>query len=96
VTEGAVGMTVIKKTAFSIIERFPDRKQTIARLFRQNESFQNLCEDYRLCTEALQHWRQSTDTDGPVRSQEYEALLRELEDEIVQSLNESTACGESI
>ncbi len=82
-------MTVIKNTIFSILERFPGRKDDIRQLFRQSEGFQVLCEDYRQCFEALQHWNQSEDEDAPMRRQEYEVLLRELSEEILQNLNGS-------
>ncbi|MCP4196981.1 MAG: hypothetical protein GY762_07490, partial [Proteobacteria bacterium] len=59
-------------------------------LFKNNESFKTLCKDYRRCTEALQHWNQSLDEDAPARVREYEALLQELEEEILQNVNEPT------
>ena len=80
-------MTVIQP---SIFERYPERMEEIKALFKNNESFKTLCEDYRRCAEALQHWNQSLDEDAPVRVQEYEALLRELEEETLQKVNEST------
>jgi len=52
-----------------------------------------LCEDYRQCAEALQHWNQSLDEDAPARMQEYRALLQELEDEISQNINYASAIG---
>lgn len=83
-------MTVIQPSLFILLERFPERKETIVALFKNNESFRTLCEDYRQCGEALQHWIQSLDEDAPVRMQEYEALLQDLEEEISHNVNEST------
>jgi hypothetical protein len=83
-------MTVIQPSLFSIFKRFPERKETIKVLFKNNESFKTLCEDYRRCAEALHHWNQSLDEDAPARTREYEALLRELEEEILQNVNELT------
>ena len=83
-------MTVIHFSLFNILERFPERMEEIKALFKNNESFKTLCEDYRQCAEALQHWNQSLDKDAPARVREYEALLCELEEEILQDVNEST------
>jgi hypothetical protein len=85
---GGLDMTVIQPSLFSLFERFPDRKDTVKTLFKSSESFQTLCEDYLKCNEALQHWNQSLDDDAPLRRREYEALLRELEEEILQILIE--------
>jgi hypothetical protein len=83
-------MTVIQPGLYSLFERFPDRKQTIKALFEKSESFQTLCDDYRQCDEALRHWSRSSDEDAPARTREYEALLLELEEEILQNVNEPT------
>ena len=83
-------MTVIQLSLFSILERFPERMEEIKALFKNNESFKMLCEDYRRCAEALQHWNQSLDEDAPARVREYEALLWELEEEILQNVSELT------
>jgi hypothetical protein len=48
-----------------------------------------VCEDYRLCAEALHHWNQSHEKEAPARRQEYEQLFQELMDEICLYLNES-------
>ena len=88
-------MTLIKKPVFCVLEQFPDRKQVITRLFRENEDFQCLCEDYLQCVEALRHWKGAEEKDAPARRLEYEGLLQELEAEILQNLNEATVCGGS-
>ncbi len=81
-------MTVIKKSIFPVMERFPGTADTIKRLFSESENFQILCEDYRQCREALRHWGRSAEEDAPARRREYQALLGELEKEIEQSLSE--------
>jgi hypothetical protein len=81
-------MTVIQTTLFSVVKRFPGRKDTIKRLFRESDAFQTVCEDYRKCVEALRHWNESASDEAPARREEYSALLRDLETEILQSLNE--------
>jgi hypothetical protein len=89
-------MTLIKKAVFSVLERFSDRKPAVTKLFRESEEFQTLCEDYLRCVKALRHWNQSLEEDAPARRREYAALLKELEEEIMQNLNESTACGDPV
>jgi hypothetical protein len=83
-------MTVIQPSLYMLFDRFPERKETIKALFKNNESFKTLCEDYRRCAEVLQHWNQSLDEDAAARMREYEALLRDLEEEILLNVNEST------
>ena len=83
-------MTVIQPSLFILFDRFPERKETIKALFKNNESFKTLCEDYHRCGETLQYWNQSLDEDALVRMHEYETLLRELEEEILQNVKEST------
>ena len=83
-------MTIIKSSVFHVLEKFPDRGEDIKRLDKESQEFQSVCEDYRLCAEALQHWKQSLDENAPMRVEEYEALLRELEEEVLQNVNEST------
>ena len=83
-------MTVIQPSLFSIVERFPERMKPIKALFKTSESFKTLCDDYRQCADALRHWKQSLNENAPARVREYEALLRELEAEILQMVNKST------
>ena len=72
-----------------IFAQFPDRKDTVKHLFRESETFQSVCEDYRRCAEAMQHWNQSASVETPARREEYAALLRDLELETLQDLKES-------
>lgn len=80
-------MSVIKTSVFQLLEQFPDRGEDIKQLFRESREFQSMCEDYRQCAEALQHWNQSNGKEAPIRRQEYESLLEELVDEIWQYLD---------
>ena len=81
-------MPVIQTSVFTVVKRFPDRVDTIKQLFKENETFQSVCEDYRRCAEALHHWNQSASDEAPARREEYATLLRDLEAEILQSLDE--------
>ena len=83
-------MTVIKSSVFNVLETFPGNRDDIKRLFKENREFQSICEDYRQCAEALNHWRQSNVKEAPKRRQEYEQLLQELVDEIYLYLNQQT------
>ena len=76
-------------TSLSIVTTdFPDQGETIKRLFRKNEAFQNLCEDYRKCSEALKYWNKSVSEEAPARREEYGSLLQDLKEEILQTVNE--------
>jgi predicted aminopeptidase len=72
-----------------VLANFPDHQEKIKRLFKRNETFQSLCEDYRQCFEALKYWNRSDSEKAPARREEYEALLRDLAEEILQNVNES-------
>jgi len=84
-------MSVIQTSIFTVFERFPDHKDNIKRLFRESKTFQTMCEDYRKCAEALRHWNQSSSEEAPARREEYAALLRDLEAEILHTVNEYNA-----
>ena len=82
-------MGVINSAIFIILERFPDRKDAIKRLFSANGEFQTLCEDFRQCNQALVYWSHSNKTEAPARRKEYEEIQGELETEIYRFLNET-------
>ena len=75
-------MTVIQNSVFHVLEVFPGRGGDIKRLYKESPEFQTICEDYRQCAEALQHWNQSRKKEAPARRREYAQLLQELVDEI--------------
>ena len=81
-------MPVIQTSLFSVIKRFPDRKDIVRRLFKESENFKAVCEDYRKCSKALHHWDRSDAEEAPLRRAEYSVLLQELEAEILQCLTE--------
>ena len=82
-------MRVIQASVFAVIKRFPDCKDIVKQLFKESENFKAICEDYRRCSESLNHWNESASDEAPARKEEYEALLRDLELEILQDLKES-------
>jgi hypothetical protein len=82
-------MTVIQHSLFSLFKRFPERMEEFRALLRNSESFKTLCEDYHRCTKARQYWERSLSENAPARMREYEALMHELEEEILQNMNEA-------
>ena len=82
-------MGVINSAIFTILERFPESKDTIKRLYCTSIDFQILCEDLCKCDRALAYWAQSAKADAPERQEEYQALQRELENEINRFLDEA-------
>ena len=84
-------MAVIESNLFYVVKRFPDRKKKILELFRKNQDFQTICDDYRRCLQALQRWNRSTSEEAPACRKEYADLLQELELEILQVLNDVIA-----
>ncbi len=77
-------MNIAEIKPYAVIKRFPEHRQTIEGLFKNNSSFRTLCSDYLRCSKALGFWAKSGQSEASYRSQEYEALLFELELEIVQ------------
>ena len=82
-------MPVVRTSLPIVLSRFPDHEDKIKRLFRKNETFRSLCEDYRQCSEALHYWSLSSSEEAPVRREEYEMLIQDLSEEILQTLRES-------
>ena len=77
-----VNMSVIETGLFQVMQKFPDCKPSIKRLFDDGGEFKTICEDYGKCFAALHHWNQFSDEIAPKRKQEYSDLLAELEEEI--------------
>jgi hypothetical protein len=82
------GETVDRRTSgyVSVVERFPERREILRRLFESNQSFQSLCEEYEECLIALRYWRESSLPEAPDFRNEFSSLLSELEDEILEHL----------
>ncbi len=82
-------MAVIYTSIFTVIKRFPDHTNQIKYLYKENDNFQSMCEDYHKCQEACLYWNESGAKEAPERRQEYAMLRGELETEIRQSVAES-------
>lgn len=61
---------------------FPGRDPLIERVFHDNQTFRDLCQDYRRCAAALNRWSARADAEAVPRQQEYAELLAELGREI--------------
>jgi len=81
-------MAIIQTGIFSLYERFPDQKEAIRSLYEKSETFKTLCEDHQKCSEAICYWEQKEGNDAIQRRQEYETLIRDLEEEISECLKD--------
>jgi hypothetical protein len=61
----------------------------ILRLLQDSDSFRTLCRDFQECANALAHWKRTTAEEAPLRRKEYDELLKELEQEIVERLQDA-------
>ena len=68
---------------YAILQRYPEYSETIARLFKEDDSFRSLCNDYRLCLNAFNYWNEMNSEKAQARQVEYDDLLRELEEEVL-------------
>jgi hypothetical protein len=81
-------MSVIRPSIFTVIKRFPDRKDAIKRLYKGDNNFKTICEDYGKCLEAYLYWNESGSKEACARREEYAMLRGELETELIQSFAE--------
>jgi hypothetical protein len=68
----------------NILRRFPEKIHTLTLLMAEDPEFLAVCDDYDACIEALRYWAQSNEPESATRINEYNTLVRELEEEIVQ------------
>jgi hypothetical protein len=81
-------MPVIHSSVFLVMKEFPEHKTAIQGLAKSDEKFLTLCDDYRICKEALAYWNSSESDQAHFRVREYQSLLEELEAEILRNLND--------
>ncbi|MDJ0876491.1 MAG: hypothetical protein QNJ02_14560 [Desulfobacterales bacterium] len=86
-------MAVIHPGLFLAIERFPDRKKALHHLYKSNEAFHTLCDNYQQCSQALNYWTDARHPKAAARHREYSDLLNELELEIIQFCSEVLNAG---
>ena len=68
----------------NILERFPEKSDSLALLIAEDPEFRAACEDYDACINALRYWSESKEPEAEIRMNEYNTLVRELEEEIIQ------------
>ncbi len=74
----------------SIVARFPQREFDIRRRYARDAAFRAVCADYHEAAGALWHWRQAAkggNPQGERRADEYDNLVAELEQEILEHLD---------
>jgi hypothetical protein len=81
-------MAVIQKDIFSLYERFPDQKEALRSLHEKSDTFKTLCDDRQKCCEAIRYWERKEGGVALQRRQEYEMLVRDLEEEILEFLKD--------
>ena len=69
-----------------VVERLPRFEPVLATAFEGSEAFRTLCEEYLLCAEAVERWRDSEAPAAANRSREYQETLVDLEREIEEWL----------
>jgi hypothetical protein len=67
-----------------VVGRFPSREEVIDNLFRTDETFRALCEDYCECLKSLARSVGQDTVNAPQYHQEYQELLAELGAEIMK------------
>jgi hypothetical protein len=67
-------------------ERFPHKKHTLDLLMAKDPEFFDLCQDHDACVDALRYWAKSEKPEAKTRVKEYTVLVRELLEEITQTL----------
>ena len=72
-----------------IPEKFSKVRHIIERMYKNDDTFRSIYEDYETYLDALQFWEQSSSDDAAARRSEYTQLAGELEEELTQILNKS-------
>jgi hypothetical protein len=79
------------RVARPVIERFPERRDTIQRLLEQDAEFREMCLDYAEASQAFAHWsalalRAALEASSEQVADQYRILVYELEAEILEAL----------
>jgi hypothetical protein len=69
--------------------KFSKVRHIIEKLYKDDDTFRSIYEDYEIYLDALQFWEQSSSDDAAARRSEYTQLAGELEEELTQILNKS-------
>ena len=71
---------------YHIFKRFPEKSKAIDLLIAEDSEFRAMCEDYDDCVEACRYWNLSKNPEAETRVNEYQILIRELENEFAEVL----------
>jgi hypothetical protein len=74
----------------TVVERFPEKRKSLERLFECDKSFRSLCEEYLACQKAYKFWQGSSLPEAPDLRNDFSSLQRELEEEILEYLGKET------
>jgi hypothetical protein len=67
--------------------RFANVRHVIEQLYKADDTFREIYDDYLTSLKTYQFWARSSSDDAAVRQSEYAVLSRELEEELMQMLN---------
>jgi len=70
-----------------IPEKLSKVRDIIEKLYKDDDTFRDIYDDYLKCRKAFQFWTQSSSDDAAARRSEYAELTSELEEELIQILN---------
>ena len=76
----------MNEKACYIRDRFPDQCPVIDFLMAVDHKFLAVCEEYDACVKALRYWATSTAPEAETRVKEYRTIIRELQEEIAETL----------
>jgi hypothetical protein len=86
ITTRFIGSAVKDKPRY-IREQFPGNNNIIEVLIAEDPEFRDLCKDYDACADALRYWIESSALESETRVDEYRTLIRELQEEIAQTIS---------
>ena len=79
-----------KSSLQKVLNRFPEQSLLIKELYTASDSFRSLCENYEECTEVIKNLDYSERMMQTGYREEYEALLQDLENELIYILKNKT------
>jgi hypothetical protein len=72
-----------------IPEKFSKVRFIIEKLYKDDNTFRDIYDDYQTYLNASQFWEQASSDDAAARRSEYTQLVSELEEELMQILNKN-------
>ncbi len=84
-------MPILPMSLSVVVKRFPKHRETLERLFRQHETFRQLCEDLADSVRARDYWGGSEAKNAESRCEEYAEMIKDLTVEITQWLQDHGA-----